>query len=82
MTVFTQSEISSYNDQESWLATYTGSSAKIQEHFALFEEAIFFVELYELEGCSCSVAFLLGKLIVFVETALAMSLLNTHLLHS
>ena len=65
-------------EQTNGEATYTWRSAKIDEDLALLKEAIFLVELDKLKGSSGSVALLLGQLIPFVETALAVLLLDGH----
>lgn len=59
--------------------TYTRRCAKIQEDFALLQEAILFVQLNKLECGSGSVAFLFSKLVPLVQTALAMFFLYRHI---
>jgi hypothetical protein len=58
--------------------TYSGRSAEIEHDLALLEEAIFLVELDQLEGGTRAVSLLLGKLVPLVETALAVLLLDRH----
>lgn len=58
--------------------TYSGSSAEIQQDLGLFQKAILFVQLNQLEGGSGSVSLLLGQFIPFIETAFAVLLLDTH----
>lgn len=60
------------------MRTYTWRSAEIQQDLALLEEAIFLVELNELEGSTGSVTFLLGELVPFVKTTLSVLLLDRH----
>lgn len=60
------------------LETYTWSGAKIQKDLALLEEAIFLVELNQLESGTGSVAFLLGKLVPLVKTTFSVLLLDRH----
>jgi hypothetical protein len=58
--------------------TYTGRGAEIEHDLALLEEAIFLVELDQLEGGSGTVPLFLGELVPLVETALAVLLLDRH----
>jgi len=58
--------------------TYSGGGAKIEHDLALLEEAIFLVELDQLEGGTGAVPLLLGELVPLVETALAVLLLDRH----
>lgn len=58
--------------------THTRSGAKIQQDLALFQEAIFFVQLNKLEGSSGTITLFLGKLVPFIQTAFAVLLLDRH----
>lgn len=58
--------------------TYTGRGAQIEHDLALLEEAIFLVELDQLEGGSGTIPLFLGELVPLVETALAVLLLDRH----
>lgn len=58
--------------------TYTRGSTKIQQDLALLEEAIFLVELDQLEGGTGAVPLLLCELVPLVETTLSMLLLDRH----
>jgi hypothetical protein len=58
--------------------TYSGRRAEIQHDLALLEEAIFLVELDQLEGGTRAVSLLLGELVPLVETAFAVLLLDRH----
>lgn len=60
------------------VVTYTRRSAKVEHDLTLLEEAILLVQLDELEGGSGAVSLLFGELIPFVETALAVFLLDGH----
>jgi hypothetical protein len=54
--------------------THPRCSTQIEQYFAFLQEAIFLIELYQLECGTSSVAFLLGELIPFIQTAFAMLL--------
>lgn len=58
--------------------TYTWRGAEIQEDLALLEEAIFLVQLDQLEGGTGAVSLFLCELIPLVETALSVLLLDRH----
>lgn len=58
--------------------TYSRSSTEIQQDFGLFQKAILLVQLNQFEGGSGSVSLLLGQFIPFIETTLAVLLLDTH----
>jgi len=61
-----------------YLTPRTGSSAKIEHDLALLEEAIFLVELDQLESSTSSVSLLLGEFVPLVETTFAVFLLDRH----
>ena len=58
--------------------THPWRGAKIDKDLALLEEAIFLVQLHELERRTGTITLLLGELVPLVETALAVLLLNCH----
>lgn len=58
--------------------TYPGSGTQIQQDLTLLEEAIFLVELDELEGGTGSVSLLLRKLVPLIKTTLSVLLLDSH----
>ena len=53
-------------------ATYAWSRAKIKQHLASFQKAIFLIKLYQLEGCSSPVALFFRKFVPFVKPTFAM----------
>lgn len=60
------------------IVTHSWGGAKIQQDFALLEEAIFLVELDELEGGTGSVSLFFRKLVPLVKTTLSVLLLDRH----
>lgn len=58
--------------------TYTRGGTEIQQDLALLEEAIFLVELDQLEGGTGAVSLLLCELVPLVETTLSVLLLDRH----
>lgn len=58
--------------------TYTWGGAKIQQDLALLEEAIFLVELDQLEGGTSSVTLFFGELVPLVKTTFSVLLLDRH----
>lgn len=62
-----------------YLTPRTGSGAKIEHDLALLEEAIFLVELNQLESSTSSVTLLLGEFVPLVETTFAVFLLDRHI---
>ena len=60
------------------MLTYTWRSAKIQQNPRRLQESISLVQLYELECGSGSVSLFFRKLVILVQTALAVLLLDRH----
>lgn len=52
--------------------TYTWCGAKIQQDFAILQDAIFLVQLHKLERSSGSVTLLLRKPVPFIQSAFSM----------
>lgn len=59
-------------------ATYSRRGAKIQQDFALLQEAILFVQLNQLECSTGTVTFFFCKLVPLVKTAFAVLFLDRH----
>lgn len=59
-------------------ATHAWCCTEIKEDLALFQKAIFSVELDELEGCSGPISLFLRELVPLIETAFAMLCIVRH----